>query len=133
MGVLHGDLKGVSLHLLNVIDRSSKVFQANILIKNDAHACLSDFGLTAVTYDPNTVNAITTSSEAIGSVRWMAPEIIHPEESGLPRRRPSPESDIYALGMVIWEVHICLSLSDASGRISLMRTIQGLHGKCTLL
>ncbi|KAF5345362.1 hypothetical protein D9758_008509 [Tetrapyrgos nigripes] len=85
IGVIHGDLKG-----------------ANILVDDKYHAVLSDFGLTAVTYDPHTVNAITTSAEVMGSVRWMAPEVINPDEAE--SRRQSPESDIYALGMVIWEV-----------------------------
>ncbi|TFY55730.1 hypothetical protein EVJ58_g8066 [Rhodofomes roseus] len=87
-GVLHGDIKG-----------------ANILIDERLHACLADFGLSAVTYDPNTVNAISTSSSVNGSIRWMAPELLNPEEAGLEHARPSAESDIYSLAMVMWEVY----------------------------
>lgn len=87
IGVLHADLKG-----------------ANILVNDKLHACLTDFGLTAVTYDANTVNAISTSSSVNGSVRWMAPEVFNPEQAGLERARPLPESDIYSFAMVIWEI-----------------------------
>ena len=78
--------------------------QANILIDAKLHARLADFGLSAVTYDPNTVNAISTSSSVNGSIRWMAPELLNPEEAGLEHARPSPEADIYAFSMLMWEV-----------------------------
>lgn len=89
---------------------SNQHVKPNILINDNFRACLCDFGLTAVTYNPNSLNAITTSSEVNGSIRWIAPEIINSEEFGLPRRRPSPESDIYALGMVMLEVVNTLSI-----------------------
>ena len=34
----------------------------------------------------------------------MSPELLNPEESGQPEGQPTPESDCYALGMVIYEV-----------------------------
>lgn len=34
----------------------------------------------------------------------MSPELLNPEESGQSEGRPTPESDCYALGMVIYEV-----------------------------
>ncbi|CCL98659.1 uncharacterized protein FIBRA_00661 [Fibroporia radiculosa] len=87
LGILHGDLKG-----------------ANVLVNDKLHACLTDFGLTAVTYDPNTVNAISTSSSVNGSIRWMPPEILNPEHAGLEKARSTPESDIYSFAMVMWEM-----------------------------
>jgi len=85
--MVHGDLKG-----------------ANILIDDQGRACLSDFGLATVVYDKDTVNLMTTGSIAHGSTRWMAPELLSPEENGLLRSRPSRRSDIYSLSMVMWEV-----------------------------
>lgn len=38
------------------------------------------------------------------SVRWLAPELIHPEELGLVACFRSKESDIYALAMLMYEV-----------------------------
>lgn len=39
-----------------------------------------------------------------GSVRWMSPELIDPEQYGVRRAEATPSSDIYALSMVLWEV-----------------------------
>jgi serine/threonine protein kinase len=39
-----------------------------------------------------------------GINRWTSPELIDPERFGLQERRPTKESDRYALGMVIYEV-----------------------------
>jgi len=38
------------------------------------------------------------------SVRWLAPELIFPEEFGLNARALSKGSDIYAFAMLMWEV-----------------------------
>ena len=38
-----------------------------------------------------------------GTYRWMSPELLDPE-SLQRKRRPTLESDCYALGMVIYEV-----------------------------
>lgn len=78
--------------------------QSNVLIDDEFHACLADFGLSEVSYDPNTANAISMSSVCNGSVRWMAPELLVPEEAGFEHARTSPETDIYSLSMLMWEV-----------------------------
>ena len=41
---------------------------------------------------------------ADGAGPWMSPELLDPEKLGLQNRRPTMESDCYALGMVIYEV-----------------------------
>ena len=38
------------------------------------------------------------------SVRWLAPELLFPEEFGLESARRTKETDIYAFAMVIYEV-----------------------------
>uniref|UniRef100_A0A0W0FW06 Protein kinase domain-containing protein n=1 Tax=Moniliophthora roreri TaxID=221103 RepID=A0A0W0FW06_MONRR len=56
--VVHGDIRG-----------------ANVLVTNDLHCCLADFGLAVAVES----QAITSSSHGIrGSVRWLAPEMIDP-------------------------------------------------------
>lgn len=52
--------------------------------------------------DSMTTQNVSTSSPG-GTVRWMAPELLLPEDYGLPRCIPTKESDMYALGMVIYE------------------------------
>ena len=39
-----------------------------------------------------------------GTIQWMSPELLHPDESGLKGSLPTKASDCYALGMVIYEV-----------------------------
>ena len=77
--------------------------KANILIDRDGHVRLADFGLLTIVSDHT--NSITSSSAfAGGTIRWMSPEILHPEQFGFDHGRPTKESDCYALGMVIYEV-----------------------------
>ncbi|KAF9642959.1 kinase-like protein [Thelephora ganbajun] len=84
--MVHGDLKG-----------------ANILIDPNGNARLADFGLLTIISDPTSPTA--SSSFAIGgTTRWMSPELLYPDLSGLKVARPTKQSDCYALGMVIYEV-----------------------------
>ncbi|KAJ7869288.1 kinase-like domain-containing protein [Mycena olivaceomarginata] len=57
---------------------------ANILVTDDGHCCLADFGLSAVT------GMTVTSVRKGGSVAWMAPEIM---EEISPGTEPSPTRD----------------------------------------
>ena len=79
--------------------------KANILIDENSHARLADFGFLAIVSDP--ANATTSSSYTIGgTTRWMSPELLalFLDKSGLKNNRPTKQSDCYALGMVIYEV-----------------------------
>ncbi|CAE6388291.1 unnamed protein product [Rhizoctonia solani] len=82
--ILHGDLKG-----------------ANILIKDDCTACLSDLGLARASHE-----ATTTSMRGNGSIRYMSPEILLTNDESGARRVPvkTLESDIFAFGLVIREI-----------------------------
>lgn len=81
--LVHGDLKG-----------------ANILIKQDGTSCLADFGFTTIM---RTETCTFSSPTSGGTVRWMSPELLIPDEqSELPGR--TVFSDCYAFGMVIYEV-----------------------------
>ncbi|KAF9789402.1 kinase-like domain-containing protein, partial [Thelephora terrestris] len=85
--MVHGDLKG-----------------GNILIDQDYHARLADFGLLTFVTDaanPTVHNSIAGTG---GTTRWMSPELLDPESFGFEDSRPTKESDYYALGMVILEV-----------------------------
>ena len=101
-GLVHGDLKGVRF----LVTRSSlytqlTCSQANVLINNSGHACLTDFSLLTIASDRS---IFTSSCVQGGTLQWMSPELIDPGGFGLTEIRPTKESDCYALGMVIYEV-----------------------------
>ncbi len=74
---------------------------ANILLEfsgADVTAKLADFGISK-SLDPSSTFAGSTSGMSCGgSLMWMAPELIQRPPA------PSPASDIYAFGMVMYEM-----------------------------
>lgn len=68
-------------------------------MNDKSQACLADFGLSAITLDPEVARSLapTTSLQEAGSTRWMAPELFV-------QSRVTAMSDVYALGMVALEV-----------------------------
>ncbi|KXN92809.1 Receptor-interacting serine/threonine-protein kinase 1 [Leucoagaricus sp. SymC.cos] len=86
--IVHGDLKG-----------------ANILVTPGGSACLADFGLSSIKNLADQQRFWTqqgTISEAGGTPRWQAPELLSDE--GRKDPRPTFKSDIYALGGVMYEI-----------------------------
>ncbi|KAG0094350.1 hypothetical protein BGZ93_007334 [Podila epicladia] len=81
-GFLHRDLKS-----------------ANVLLTRHMEVKLADFGLAQVRQSMNTGASMSNSSVgAKGTLRWMAPELF------LDKPKYSSMSDMYALGMVMWEM-----------------------------
>jgi WD40 repeat protein len=80
------------LHGNKILHRDLK--SLNVLLSKDMQAKLSDFGLAIVKTESET----ETGQKAMGTPAWMAPEILslHPEYSY--------KSDIYACGIVFWEI-----------------------------
>ena len=105
--IIHGDLKGVSGHTCSEVWSDLDYIKANILIDSRRLACLADFGLTMI-IDESTVGTTTGGRELRGTTRWMAPEMLLPEEYGFSddcqTRLPSTSTDVYALGMTTLEV-----------------------------
>ena len=103
--MVHGNLKGVRFRILVTAQPPDALFiviKANILIDQDRHARLADFGVLTIISD----DTIATSSSTLkcGTTRWMSPELLDPDLLGLKDSRPTKESDCYALGMVVLEV-----------------------------
>jgi hypothetical protein len=59
--------------------------------------------LVAIISD-GTTHTSSSSFPHGGTVRWMSPELLYPEDFGLKDSRRTKRSDCYALGMVIYEV-----------------------------
>ena len=75
-------------------------------MNDENRALLADFGLMQILSDPSTVGVSTSSMSVNGTKRWMAPELLNPEAYGQDDCMFSKKSDIYALGMVIFEVSL---------------------------
>ena len=88
----------------------------NVLIDDSDKAVLCDFGLSHIKIDINTRTKKGEASFVAGSRFWMSPERL----AGKSLRQPS---DIYAFGMTIFEVSLCLLLrcepSHPSGLIQI--------------
>ncbi|XKL67393.1 hypothetical protein PGB90_002884 [Kerria lacca] len=74
----------------------------NILVKCNGECVLADFGL-AVIYFQKTDRLNIASNPRVGTKRYMAPEILD-ETMNMKSFEPFKRADIYALGLVLWEI-----------------------------
>jgi serine/threonine-protein kinase len=79
-----------TLHSDALVHRDIK--SANVLFRADSSAVLSDFGFTLGSNDTR----LTGQGQVVGTLDYLAPELIRGEAA-------SPQSDIYALGCVVFE------------------------------
>ncbi|KAL0568483.1 hypothetical protein V5O48_013502 [Marasmius crinis-equi] len=88
--IVHSDIKG-----------------ANILVSDDGHPRITDFGLSTIEdpdeYDHRQQSTNSSSSQAVirGSVPWLAPELMNPEHVETPNRTTR---DMYAFGCTMYEI-----------------------------
>ena len=79
---------------------------------NPPRACLADFGFTTMDLDPRLSDSAGLEG---GTVMFMSPELLMPGKFGCTESAPTKEADIYAFGLVIWQVcekdHGCLSFT----------------------
>jgi len=80
--LIHGDLRG-----------------SNILVTDDWHMALCDFGLTTF----SDATAMTQTSTGRGSTRWMAPELLDPDHPQHGKRTFA--SDVYSFACVCIELY----------------------------
>lgn len=97
----------MSGHVHHKVGSNLHYIKVNILVDSGRSARLADFGLTMI-IDESTAGSANGGYGLGGTTRWMAPELLYPENFGFPRncqkRLPSKGTDIYALGMTMLEV-----------------------------
>lgn len=87
-----------AVHAKGVLHRDIK--PSNVLIQADGKPRLTDFGIAAVRWGSNPVEATMTSMEpagtGAGTLAYMAPEQVRGDRLG-------PWTDVYALGLTLYE------------------------------
>ena len=66
-------------------------------------ACLADFGFMTVVLDPVQPMSCSAQLEG-GTLTFMSPELLMPSMFGMKDSLPTPEGDIYAFGLVTFQV-----------------------------
>ena len=93
-GVLHRDIK-----------------PSNLLLDREGNVWVADFGLAKATGTDD----LTHTGDIVGTVRYMAPERFHGESDA--------RSDLYALGLTLYELLALRPAFDESDRASLIRQV----------
>lgn len=74
------------------------MLQMNILVNDSERACITDFGLTFIRTDQTLAYTFAGTTAHGFSCHWAAPELLEDDA------RPTLASDVWALGMVFYEV-----------------------------
>lgn len=97
-------------HSRSVLHRDLK--PANILVDEDRGPMLSDFGLARLDWE--TATHPTTNQSIVGTPNYIAPEIWEGEDA-------SPQSDIYALGCIFYELLTSEKLFQGQTPLTVMK------------
>ncbi|KAN0084324.1 Protein kinase-like domain containing protein [Tylopilus felleus] len=81
--VVHGDLSG-----------------SNVLVRADGRAYIADFGLSTLLTAVGGPS-VASSRQNGGTVRWMAPELLNPQNPSPPS--PTSRSDVYSFGSIMFQ------------------------------
>ncbi|KAG2154481.1 kinase-like domain-containing protein [Suillus bovinus] len=98
--VSHGDLKGV-----------------NILITSSGRACIADFGI--VTARDSRIQMTTTTSGVIGTLHFMAPELLSADSAADLLKVDRRRCDMYALACVCYEMFTGMYPFQNQGNLNL--------------
>lgn len=98
------------LHGNNIVHGDIKA--GNVLVDETGRALLADLGLSRLSDgDLLAWAAIQTTSPSIGTLRWLAPELLKVQQP----IAPTTSSDIYALGCFTYEVSSAASCPPCRG------------------
>jgi hypothetical protein len=99
-----------ALHAAGIVHRD--VTPSNILLPSEGGARLADFGI-ARTWDGSALEDVTLTGDLVGTLRFVAPEVLAGEPAG-------PAADVWALGAVLYEAVTGNRPFDASSPAALL-------------
>ncbi len=102
-------------HRQGVLHRDVK--PANVLVDVEGAAYLADFGLAVAS---DSLRRLTCASDVLGSPAYMAPEVV---EGGV--GSTTPRSDLYSLGVILYEVLVGSHPFQAKTLPQLFQAIEG--------
>jgi hypothetical protein len=82
----------------------SLYLQTNIRIDDQGTARIAGFASASIILHPDIALEDVDESVESNVSRWCSPEILHPGGFGLTKARATKGSDIYAFGMLAYEV-----------------------------
>jgi len=103
--VSHTETSKGSVSLCFAIGSLFDAQQANILMSNDTppRACLADFDFMTPVRDPAQPMSCSAQLEG-GTMTFMSPELLAPKKFGVENSKSTTQADIYAFGLVIFQV-----------------------------
>ena len=96
-------------HARGVIHRDIK--PSNLLLDTDGVVWVTDFGLAKAEDE-----GLTQTGDVLGTIRYMAPERF--------RGQADPRSDVYALGLTLYELLILRPAFDSPNRLALIDLVK---------
>ncbi|KAL7733837.1 hypothetical protein ACLKA6_011556 [Drosophila palustris] len=119
---LHTELRLGDLHKPCVAHRDLN--SRNILVQSDLSCCIADFGFalkvfgSKYEYKGEVAMAETKSINEVGTLRYMAPELLEGAVNLRDCETSLKQMDVYALGLVLWEVATRCSDFYAPGQMT---------------
>src|SRR5665213_1155917 len=96
--------------------------KVNILVDENEQPCLSDFGLSRIVEEATGSLFMTSNSQARGTTRWMAPELLLGQE-----KRLNPSTDVYAYAMTVLVSPSSISASSSTEDILYIGSVNRPH------
>ncbi|XP_030571255.1 bone morphogenetic protein receptor type-2 [Drosophila novamexicana] len=119
---LHTELRLGELHKPCVAHRDLN--SRNVLVQADLSCCIADFGFalkvfgSKYEYKGEVAMAETKSINEVGTLRYMAPELLEGAVNLRDCETSLKQMDVYALGLVLWEVATRCSEFYAPGQLT---------------
>ena len=82
----------------------SSYLQTNIRIDDKGTARIAGFASAMLLQEPDASSGDIDESAEFNVSRWCSPEILHPDGFGLTKAKATKASDMYAFGMLAYEV-----------------------------